>query len=197
FTPIEESFTLNLPIFPTAEKAFGMDISSNYDNELWVVAESDDAYTVQARRFGHGVGMSQRGAEWMAARYEKTYQEILSFYYPGMELRQFPEMVTEPSHADAELSATAGPAPTLIPRPTLMPTTLQAAEGQWFALITGIEEDSSLNLRAEPDLSGEVVRRLYKNQRLLVVERCAEEGWVKVKTDVTQGYVVEKYLTAE
>ncbi|MEG1891434.1 MAG: SpoIID/LytB domain-containing protein [Clostridia bacterium] len=197
FTPIEESFTLNLPIFPTAEKAFGMDISSNYDNELWVVAESDDAYTVQARRFGHGVGMSQRGAEWMAARYEKTYQEILSFYYPGMELRQFPEMATEPSHADAELSATAGPAPTLIPRPTLMPTTLQAAEGQWFALITGIEEDSSLNLRAEPDLSGEVVRRLYKNQRLLVVERCAEEGWVKVKTDVTQGYVVEKYLTAE
>ena len=38
--------------------------------------------------------------------------------------------------------------------------------------------------------------RLYKNQRLLVLEQ-ASEGWVEVRTDVTEGYVMESYLSAE
>ena len=33
----------------------------------------------------HGVGMSQRGAQRMAGVYGKTCEEILSFYYPGVE----------------------------------------------------------------------------------------------------------------
>ena len=36
--------------------------------------------------YGHGVGMSQRGAMW-AAEHGKTYREILAFYYPGTELK--------------------------------------------------------------------------------------------------------------
>jgi hypothetical protein len=32
--------------------------------------------------------MSQRGAETMAGEYEKTYDEILKFYYPGMTLEK-------------------------------------------------------------------------------------------------------------
>lgn len=39
--------------------------------------------------------------------------------------------------------------------------------------------------------------RLYKGQQVLVLERCPQEGWVKVRTDVAEGYVVEEYLTAE
>ena len=39
--------------------------------------------------------------------------------------------------------------------------------------------------------------RLYKNQRLIVLEECQEEGWVKVKTDVTEGYVMASFLTQE
>ena len=29
--------------------------------------ETGDAFVLYARRFGHGVGMSQRGAQWMAS----------------------------------------------------------------------------------------------------------------------------------
>ena len=197
FTPIEEPFTLELDIFPTAEQALGLDITAHYDNELWSVRETDDAYIVEARRFGHGVGMSQRGAQWMAAEYGKTYQEIIAFYYPGLTLMRYEDQPAQMTQTEAALAATPGPAPTPTPRPTLMPMTLTPQEGQWLATVTEIDDDSSLNLRKTPDLGGEILMRLYKGQQLLVLERCPQEGWVKVRTDVAEGYVVEDYLTAE
>lgn len=197
FTAIEQPFQLEIAIFPTAEKLLAMSISSNYENELWTLVETDTAYRLEARRFGHGVGMSQRGAEWMAGRYQKTYQEILAFYYPGMSLMRYDFAESALPAAPEALAATPGPAPTPTPRPTLMPVSEQPADGQWIALVTGIDDDSSLNLRSLPDLSGDIVMRLYKNQRLLVLERCEEEGWVKVRTDAAEGYVMESYLTAE
>ena len=197
FTAIEQPFELEIAIFPTAEKLLAMSISSNYENELWTLVETDTAYRLEARRFGHGVGMSQRGAEWMAGRYQKTYQEILAFYYPGMSLMRYDFAESALPAAPEALAATPGPAPTPTPRPTLMPVSEQPSDGQWIALVTGIDDDSSLNLRSLPDLSGDIVMRLYKNQRLLVLERCEEEGWVKVRTDAAEGYVMESYLTAE
>ena len=197
FTPIEEPFTLELDIFPTAEQALGLDITAHYDNELWSVRGTDDAYIVEARRFGHGVGMSQRGAQWMAAEYGKTYQEIIAFYYPGLTLMRYEDQPAQMTQPEAALAATPGPAPTPTPRPTLMPMTLTPQEGQWLATVTEIDDDSSLNLRKTPDLGGEILMRLYKGQQLLVLERCPQEGWVKVRTDVAEGYVVEDYLTAE
>ena len=197
FTAIEQPFQLEIAIFPTAEKLLAMSISSNYENELWTLVETDTAYRLEARRFGHGVGMSQRGAEWMAGRYQKTYQEILAFYYPGMSLMRYDFAESALPAVPEALAATPGPAPTPTPRPTLMPVSEQPTDGQWIALVTGIDDDSSLNLRSLPDLSGDIVMRLYKNQRLLVLERCEEEGWVKVRTDAAEGYVMESYLTAE
>ncbi len=197
FTVIEQPFQLEIAIFPTAEKLLAMSISSNYENELWTLVETDTAYRLEARRFGHGVGMSQRGAEWMAGRYQKTYQEILAFYYPGMSLMRYDFAESALPAAPEALAATPGPAPTPTPRPTLMPVSEQPTDGQWIALVTGIDDDSSLNLRSLLDLSGDIVMRLYKNQRLLVLERCEEEGWVKVRTDAAEGYVMESYLTAE
>lgn len=197
FTELEGSFPLTIPVFPTAESALGMNISGNYDNEIWTLLETDTAYTLEARRFGHGAGMSQRGAEWMAGVYGKTYEEILDFYYPGLELKRYDEAETPLATAAAELSAPAGPAPSPTPRPTLMPVSLQPSGDQWVALVTGIDDDSSLNLRSLPDTSGEVLMRLYKNQRLLVLEGCQEDGWVKVATDVVQGYVMERFLSPE
>ena len=197
FAPIEEPFTLELDIFPTAEQALGLDITAHYDNELWSVRETDGAYIIEARRYGHGVGMSQRGAQWMAAEYGKTYQEIIAFYYPGLTLMRYEDQPAQMTQPEAALAATPGPAPTPTPRPTLMPMTLTPQEGQWLAAVTEIDDDSSLNLRKSPDLGGEILMRLYKGQQVLVLERCPQEGWVKVRTDVAEGYVVEEYLTAE
>lgn len=197
FTAIEEPFQLELSIFPDLEDALGLNISGNYENEIWSVSEKDDRYIVEARRYGHGAGMSQRGAQWMAGVYGKTYQEILAFYYPGMTLLRYPETPVKYAPVEDSLIQSPGPAPTVTPRPTLMPVTLTPADGQWLATVTEIAIDSSLNLREQPSLNSAILTRLYHGQQLLVEERCPEDGWVKVRTDTAEGYVMEKYLTAD
>ena len=197
FVQWPETVLIDLPIFPDAESALGLSINSNYQNEIWSVAETEKQFTIEVRRYGHGVGMSQRGAQMMADKYGKNYQEILAFYYPGMELMRYPEQ-NRPNVIVRELLAeTPGPAPSPTPRPTLMPVTIKAGANQWFAKVTEISDGSSLNLRAEPALSSDILMRLYKGQRLLVLERCPQEGWVHVKTDTADGYVLESYLTRE
>jgi stage II sporulation protein D len=44
-----------------------------------------DSYIFVTKGLGHGVGMSQYGANEMAAS-GKTYEEILKHYYTGIEL---------------------------------------------------------------------------------------------------------------
>lgn len=197
FTPLEEPIVLSIPIFPDAEDSFGMNIISNYENEIWSIKEDEKSFTIEARRYGHGVGMSQRGAQWMAAEYGKSYQEILKFYYPGMDLVRYNDHVRNHTVTDLSLLTTPGPAPSPTPRPTLMPVTHTAGAGQWYAKVTEIAEDSSLNLRSEPSLNADILMRIYKGQLLLVLERCPQEGWVHVKTDTAEGYVLESFLTDE
>ena len=74
--------TVNLATFGGVENMLGLSINSS-SNEIVSVEESGAAFTLSFRRFGHGVGMSQRGAQQMAGAYGKSYKDILSFYYPG------------------------------------------------------------------------------------------------------------------
>lgn len=195
FEPLAEEVHLEIPVFPTAEDVFGMDILSNYENEIWTIAETDEAFVLEARRYGHGVGMSQRGAQWMAGVEGKTYRDVLSFYYPGLKLMQYPDLPVQMVQAEEALISTPGPAPSPTPRPTLMPLTIEPADGQFYAAVTEIDEGSSLNLRSEPSMNGKILMRLYKNQKLLVLEECPEEGWVRVCTDTAEGYVMASFLT--
>ena len=195
-TPEAETLTctVTLNLFPDVEKALGLSISVT-QNELITVEEEEDGFQVISRRFGHGVGMSQRGAQWMAGKYEKTFREILAFYYPGMELRKAPTGRAAVRTAEPGLAETPGPAATPTPRPTLMPVnTAELPEGAWVASVEKIDDDSSLNLRAEPSSSADILRRLYKHQLLIVLETCEDPEWVHVRTDVLEGYVMAAFL---
>lgn len=191
-----EAVTLDIPIFPDAEKGLSLGINY-YDNEMVTVTEQEDSFTIESRRFGHGVGLSQRGAQWMAGTYQKTFTEILAFYYPGMSLMRVDTAQAALPAVTGPLSETAGPVPTPTPRPTLMPVTQALLEGAWYATVTEIDDDSTLNLRAAPDISAEIVMKLYKNQKLMVLEECPQEDWVHVRTDAAEGYVMKKFLTRE
>lgn len=48
---------------------------------------ADPVITITTKGYGHGVGMSQYGANAMA-KAGSTWQEILAHYYPGTELRE-------------------------------------------------------------------------------------------------------------
>ena len=196
YRKVKESVTVTLPIFTEAERAMGLSINVS-QNELITVSDIGSAFLIESRRFGHGVGMSQRGAEQMARQYGMTYEQILAFYYPGMGLVSYDTGSAPLPTLNAELMATPAPTPSPTPRPTLMPvSTNQMPEGAYLALVSNIDEDSTLNLREQPNTSAEVIRRLYKNQPLIVLS-VSKDGWAHVKTDVMEGYVRSEYLQAE
>lgn len=56
-------------------------------SQNFTVSYQDESFLFTVRGYGHGVGMSQVGAQYMAAQ-GSTYQEILAWYYPGATLEQ-------------------------------------------------------------------------------------------------------------
>jgi len=82
------------------------------------------AFLLTSRRFGHGVGLSQRGAQQRAKDSDPSinqYQSILAFYYPGTTLSQ--TSLTEPSLPPVPTPIpTATPTPEPTPVPTVIPT---------------------------------------------------------------------------
>ncbi len=192
FVREEEEATVTLSLFPQTDVALGLSINQN-GNELIELTESENAYTLLSRRFGHGVGMSQRGAEEMAKQ-GKTWQEILAFYYPGMDLIGLNPSSAQLPQIEQALLNTPGPLPTPTPRPTLMPVT-QALEPGWkIARVENIEDHSYLNLRKEPGTASEVVGQLFKGQDLIVLPTQTQDGWYHVKTDVIEGYVAQEFV---
>lgn len=59
--------------------AFGLR-SANY-----TITYANDKFTFSVKGYGHGVGMSQAGAEYMA-QHGSNYKQILEWYYPGAKL---------------------------------------------------------------------------------------------------------------
>ena len=196
YTEVKQPIVVVLPIFTEAEQAMGLSINVS-KNELITVYDIGSEFMIESRRFGHGVGMSQRGAEQMAGQYGMTYEQILAFYYPGMGLVSY-DMIRSPRPTvDAELMATPAPTPSPTPRPTLMPVTeSDLPKDAYIAQVTNIDEDSTLNLRQEPNLSSDVIRRLYKNQKLIVLH-IDQDGWAHVKTDVIEGYVRSEFIQTD
>ena len=188
------TFALTFDLFPRIVQALNLSIYGA-NNEIITVSEGGDAFRLSAGRYGHGVGMSQRGAQWMAGHYHKTFEEILSFYFPGMKLQKAAAGALPIPTPDPVLAETPGPAATPTPRPTQMPVTEDnLPEGAWLASVEHIADDSTLNLRAEPSSAGEILMRLYRHQKLIVLETCEDPVWVHVRTDVIEGYVMVSFL---
>lgn len=194
FEPAPETAVLSLPLFPDVVRALSLSIYGA-DNELITCREENGRFVLESRRFGHGVGMSQRGAQWMAAHEHFTFDQIIAFYYPGAQIMEGASGPSRLSTLEPGLAMTPGPSASPTPRPTLMPvTTGSLPEGSYLASVEGIEDDSSLNLRTEPSQASEILMRLYKHQQLIVLETCEDPAWVHVKTDSIEGYVMVSFL---
>ncbi len=191
------TYTITLNLFPDVLAALGIEISGN-GNELVTVTETDHSFIVTAGRYGHGVGLSQRGAQWMASEGKKTFEEIISFYFPGSELQKM---------SDRQISLPAAPAALIpsirepseetsaVPQASLMPVTETGLPGgAYIASVEGIDDGTTLNLRSRPSMASSVVMRLSKHQKLVVLDEYDVPGWARVKTDTVEGYVMISYL---
>ena len=99
---------VNLGTYGDLETHFGLSINSG-SNEIVSLSEKDGAFMLSFRRFGHGVGLSQRGAQWMALNYGKNYSEILEFYYPGTSQQRL--SLSESLNAGGSVAPTNTPVP--------------------------------------------------------------------------------------
>lgn len=57
--------------------------SANFD-----LAYADGNFTFTVRGYGHGVGMSQTGAKYMAEQ-GSSYEEILNWYYTDISIEPY------------------------------------------------------------------------------------------------------------
>lgn len=84
YVTVEEN--VDVATYGGLESWYGLSINSA-NNETVCVEERAESFNIIFRRYGHGIGMSQRGAQTMAGSYGMGYQEILNFYYPGTTLK--------------------------------------------------------------------------------------------------------------
>lgn len=53
---------------------------------FFTIEKNGESYIIKGRGYGHGIGMSQNGANEMA-KSGKTYEEILDYFYPGTQVQ--------------------------------------------------------------------------------------------------------------
>lgn len=192
---LEQIFTCDIGVYDQLKDQLNMKIS-NIDCELTTVTGRQGAeceeFVIELRRYGHGVGMSQRGAQWMAGQYQKTFTDILTFYYPGMsfERKQFSDDTLAPiSQLPAGVAMSGGEATRSqpeLPKPKL---------GEYYAVVTLSTPWSTLNVRESASTDSRILSTLASGWR--VVASSASEGWAYVRTADVEGYVSAQYLTKE
>lgn len=134
---------------------------------FWGEMSADgSAYSIYHLRYGHGVGLSQRGAQ-QAASEGASYRQILSFYYPGASMAA---IAVQPP-ADP-VNRGAAPSP-------------QA--GSVVARTTG-----NVRLRTGAGTNYDEITTVPQNSEIYVYAR--ENGWAHAGYGSYTGYISEKYV---
>ena len=184
---VERVFTYELSVYDQLKDQLGLSINGrDYEIVSVETAYADggvlEGFILSMRRYGHGVGMSQRGAQQMAGQYGKSCMEILTFYYPGLSF-ETQSFVTPAREALPALNVAA---------PDPLP---ELSEGEYYATVTLTTSFSTLNVRSAPSTESQVLDALAHGARVIVVR---EEGeWSYIRTASLQGYVASSYLTKD
>ena len=188
----ERSVRVELDVFDQVKDGLSLGLNKS-DYESVSVERTENGFSIQMRTFGHGVGMSQRGAQQMAGQHGKSWEEILSFYYPGMQLERIawnlPE--TKPLDELEKTQANERPRPTPEPTPAPLP---ELEDGEYYGII---RVASALNVRREPSANARVLDKFENGRRVIVCSEADEEGWVRIRTAELEGYIRNEYVNPE
>lgn len=167
--------TVTCGIFSELESMLSMGIQSS-SNELWSVSKSGSNFVLEARRYGHGMGMSQRGAMYMA-KLGYRYDQILGFYYDGCKRVQH-------SFTNSILSADSTDQQITVEPPADID---DEDEGACTGTVTLISAKSSLAIRGEKSLTGQVIGSAGNGALVSVL---ANDGtWCFIRFGELKGYV--------
>lgn len=160
---ILENININ---FTSAElEAYSVVIDSSLRIFWGEPAANGSAYYIYHLRYGHGVGLSQRGAQ-QAASEGLSYRQILSFYYPGATLTTIPvETPTDPVN-----TGTSTPASSAITARITGNVNLRVGAGTDYAALITVPDGSEVYVYGRSD------------------------GWAQVSYGSYSGYISEKYI---
>ena len=168
--------TVTLDYFSQVEGLCGLSINT-LKNETIEVTETVGGFKLTARRYGHGVGMSQRGAQQMAAE-GMTYDQILEFYYPGLTRTRY--TMTR----------------TILPAMDGTQTAPEVETGDTkLAVVTLSNPLDSLNLRREPGTASAVLATIPHGTQVTLLEMGT--AWSRVQVGTLSGYVSNEYLSVQ
>lgn len=174
------TITVTCDIFSELESLLGMGIQS-LKNELWSVEKNDTAFVLQARRYGHGMGMSQRGAMYMA-KLGYTYDQILGFYYEGCNR-------VSHSFTSSILSAGSGDQQVTVEPPAELEQTNPAA---CTGTVTLAGSSGALAIRAEASSESSVIGTAGNGALVEVLFQSGQ--WHQIRFGEIVGYVPSSAL---
>ena len=166
-------------IFSELESQLSMSINGG-QNELWSVETTAEGFRITVGRWGHGIGMSQRGAQQMA-RMEYTYDQILGFYYEGCERVQYTFTHTIlPASGSSDVVTTESPA-------EITP----AEQNKATLTLPGLSDVAPLRYTASD--SGKTLTGIPNGSVLTVLNKGTE--WTLVQYGEINGYLPTGWLT--
>ena len=168
--------TVTLDYFNQIESLCSMSINV-LKNETLTAAETVGGYKLTARRFGHGVGMSQRGAQQMAKE-GFSYDQILEFYYPGLVRTRY--TMTRTILPSIDGTGDMGDEP--------------VADAK-SAVVTLSNPLDSLNLRREPSTASAILATMAHGTQITLLEMGS--AWSRVQYGTLSGYVKNEYISVQ
>lgn len=140
--------TVEIPVYGGLESWCNLSLNAQNNETVWV-QENSATFTITLRRQGHGVGLSQRGAQVMARDHGMRCPQILEYYYPGTTLVSL--MLTNATTnqqsesnqpiADGKVrtttciySSASGDSRRLVELETGSPVSIYAVSGSWAAV---------------------------------------------------------------
>lgn len=93
----ESGTVLSIPV--SGESLSGREIRQMFSlrSACFTLAHDESGFQFTVRGYGHGVGMSQYGADYMARQGSK-WQDIINHYYPGTEIVSTQTILENSSH---------------------------------------------------------------------------------------------------
>ena len=173
---------VDLDIFSKLDSStFGLSHQSSH-NELFTVVKDDSNFVIESRRWGHGVGYSQYGAEQMSKE-GYNWHEILDFYH-NSKVSYPTERFSRPKLTELGSSVVpeVTPKPTALPDCELFPQPLKAV----------VKVNSTLNMRVEPMSGAQVVTTLHNGDEVAAIGVIGD--WTFAEFGEYVGYVSTKYL---
>jgi SpoIID/LytB domain protein len=152
---------------------------------LFTMQDAGDRYIFSGRGFGHGVGMSQFGAQQKALE-NHTFEQILAFYFPGTQLvtsAMIPPQLTDMPSRGSE----RGPQPEQ-PKEQPQPVNPKPEVQRRTAIVTA----SGLNVRVQKAANSRRLGTLSRGTRINVIGDMGE--WAFIEHGTLKGYVLSVHL---